>query len=265
MTDGYSTSSAFDAEWRANFALPPLDAAVHGALTTDRVKAFSTNTSVSYRASVDPTELGEIRLLHTEWFPVQYNDDFYESLLNGSVVTVVAVLTDSPSTIVGLISIAVKRKERQYNYACDLLPHLGWSSEVDTVAYILTLGVVDELRRHGLGQALLAKGIEQVRVADPLCRVIFLHVIEYNRPAIRMYQRNGFTEYKMENNFYNLNGKWYYGILFYQVLTESRTTGAARQIADWLRRKLAGILQLVFSSKRRRGIADSSKSCLETV
>jgi ribosomal protein S18 acetylase RimI-like enzyme len=57
-------------------------------------------------------------------------------------------------------------------------------------AYIMTIGVIDECRRLGLGTMLLEKTIEILQQNWTICEVIYLHVIDYNESAIRFYERN---------------------------------------------------------------------------
>eukprot|EP00638_Chattonella_subsalsa_P002809 CAMPEP_0117774374 /NCGR_PEP_ID=MMETSP0947-20121206/26476_1 /TAXON_ID=44440 /ORGANISM="Chattonella subsalsa, Strain CCMP2191" /LENGTH=80 /DNA_ID=CAMNT_0005600821 /DNA_START=19 /DNA_END=257 /DNA_ORIENTATION=- len=54
---------------------------------------------ITYRKMV-PEDLGEVKKLHEDWFPISYNEDFYESVANGTsfgigghVFCVVAVWT----------------------------------------------------------------------------------------------------------------------------------------------------------------------------
>jgi ribosomal protein S18 acetylase RimI-like enzyme len=59
-------------------------------------------------------------------------------------------------------------------------------------AYIMTIGVIDECRRLGLGSILVDKTIEMLQQNWTICEVIYLHVIDYNESAIRFYERNHF-------------------------------------------------------------------------
>ena len=59
--------------------------------------------------------------------------------------------------------------------------------------YIMTIGVIDECRRYGLGTKLLLATNQTLIDFWPNCVVLYLHVIDYNQAAIRFYERNGFT------------------------------------------------------------------------
>lgn len=232
---GASTSSAYE----EGAEMPSLTADVHGLLTREEVETFNPSSSVTFRHHVLPHELEEVRTLHTEWFPVDYNEDFFRSITNDpDVVTVLAELKNSRfSKIVGLATIGIRRKEKRYNFDGDLLPHLGLASDDHTISYIFTLGVVDELRKRGLASVLLAECVRRVEATDPTCPVIFLHVIEYNRAAMRLYEKNGFKEFKTEPQFYKLGEVWYSGVMFYRPLTAA--VSAIDRIAEWMKRKFA--------------------------
>jgi ribosomal protein S18 acetylase RimI-like enzyme len=54
-------------------------------------------------------------------------------------------------------------------------------------AYIMTIGVVDECRRLGLGTQLLNKAIQVLKKYWSACEILYLHVVDYNESAIRFY------------------------------------------------------------------------------
>ena len=51
----------------------------------------------------------------------------------------------------------------------------------------MTIGVIDECRRAGIGGELLKKIEERTEKEFPKCKVIYLHVIVSNEGAIRFY------------------------------------------------------------------------------
>jgi ribosomal protein S18 acetylase RimI-like enzyme len=229
-----STSSAFRADWEG----PPLTASVHQTLTSDEIRSLP----IRYRSHVSPDELAEIRALHAEWFPVDYAEDFYESIIQST--DILSIIADVNEKIVGLATVAIRRSETRYNFSGDLLPFLGLGGSDKTVAYILTLGVVDELRGRGIASELLRQVVKEVPLKDPMCGVIFLHVIEYNKTAMRMYRRNGFETFKTEPEFYKLGDEWFSGILFYLALVEP--VGAVQRMINWINRKLSNFFKTLY-------------------
>ncbi len=76
----------------------------------------------------------------------------------------------------------------------------------DMQAYIMTIGVIDELRGRGLARGLL----EQLELAEqPRLTALYLHVIEFNEPAQNMYSLCGFTNHGLVHNYYTINQKDY--------------------------------------------------------
>ena len=67
-------------------------------------------------------------------------------------------------------------------------------------AYIETIEVVPEFRSRGIGAALLQRVEASARSAE--ASALWLHVDITNAPAIRLYERHGFTPRGSEEHFY---------------------------------------------------------------
>jgi len=66
--------------------------------------------------------------------------------------------------------------------------------------YIMTLGTTREFRRCGLGSILVNKVVDMIQDQhneDLICGALYLHVILYNKGAIRLYERLGFMKVKL--------------------------------------------------------------------
>lgn len=85
-------------------------------------------------------------------------------------------------------------------------------------AYIMTIGVVDECRRLGLGTKLIERTIAVLNCKWPLCEVLYLHVVSYNESAIRFYlnERNKFIRLKTIKDHYVIYEKNYDAVLLYK-------------------------------------------------
>ena len=79
--------------------------------------------------------------------------------------------------------------------------------------YILTLGVRKEYRNMGLASHLVQKSI-QVAKLDQSCGIVYLHVIHYNKAAIKMYENNNFEFLKTMTSFYKINNEYYDSYLY---------------------------------------------------
>ena len=75
------------------------------------------------------------------------------------------------------------------------------------VAYILTIGVVGQWRRHGIATILLHKLTENL-TANPIledCKAIYLHVLTTNTAAIHFYEKSHFKRHKFLPLYYLIN------------------------------------------------------------
>lgn len=85
----------------------------------------------------------------------------------------------------------------------------------------MTIGVVDECRKLGIGTYLLNSTMNAVMMSDTwqeTCKFIYLHVATYNEVAIRFYSRNGFINCKTLVEWYEIFGKPYDAILLYKKM-----------------------------------------------
>jgi len=82
-----STSSAMPD--LSSSSVPHLKARVHQRLSPDACASLQLD-SLEYRA-LQPDDYHEVVALHTEWFPVSYDDAFYSKSVNGEIVTLAAV------------------------------------------------------------------------------------------------------------------------------------------------------------------------------
>ena len=84
----------------------------------------------------------------------------------------------------------------------------GFAAELQLLedeAEILIFGVHPEVRRQGIGQALLEHMRQILETSG--CRAIFLEVRKSNVAAISLYQRFGFRETGMRKSYYADNGE----------------------------------------------------------
>lgn len=85
----------------------------------------------------------------------------------------------------------------------------------------MTIGIVDECRRLGLGTRLLNHAISLLKLQWPACEIIYLHVVDYNESALRFYlnNRNRFIKHKVINDHYDIKGKNYNAVLLYRDIS----------------------------------------------
>ena len=149
---------------------------------------------------IKPSDLGEIKKLHEKLFPISYSDSFYEKACAGLGVReapLFSLIIEKDGLIVGFIL-----AQFMDSNSCedkDLVYKDGeYNSEV---MYILTLGCRPEYRRKGLASLLLKNAIEHANT-NTNCGAVYLHVIHFNKAAIRFYEENDFVSYRMLYSFY---------------------------------------------------------------
>ena len=85
----------------------------------------------------------------------------------------------------------------------------------------MTIGVVDECRRLGLGTQLLNRAIKLLNQQWPTCEVLYLHVVDYNESAIRFYLncRNKFVKHSVIPDHYFIMNQSYSALLLYRDIS----------------------------------------------
>ncbi|XP_054389306.1 N-alpha-acetyltransferase 60 isoform X3 [Pongo pygmaeus] len=85
---------------------------------------------------------------------------------------------------------------------------LASNFSVDTqVAYILSLGVVKEFRKHGIGSLLLESLKDHISTtAQDHCKAIYLHVLTTNNTAINFYENRDFKQHHYLPYYYSIRG-----------------------------------------------------------
>lgn len=168
------------------------------------------NSAVQLRF-LSPDDLEEVKNLCTEWFPIEYPDNWYRDVTSNEKFFSLAAIYDRK--IIGLIIAEIKAhvncKQEDHNI---LSPHFPIATQV---AYILSLGVVQNYRRNGIASLLLENLISYLTAADESwCKAIYLHVLTSNSSAIRFYERRSFQMHSYLPYYYSIQGKHKDGYLY---------------------------------------------------
>eukprot|EP00927_Polykrikos_kofoidii_P051725 TRINITY_DN45518_c0_g1_i1.p1 TRINITY_DN45518_c0_g1~~TRINITY_DN45518_c0_g1_i1.p1 ORF type:complete len:368 (-),score=40.65 TRINITY_DN45518_c0_g1_i1:62-1165(-) len=273
--------------------VPRLKARVHERLRGCDLEGVALSALTFRPLHVD--DFNEMVALHTEWFPVSYDEGFYAKSVRGELFTLVATYVTGPghrngpgtgSAVYGVNHSAVDQAgaaagDGEFtenllgmitmstcceHHADDISSILGgdcaslcdnsqtsraWTpaapSDVQEgaidepapktgcLAYILTLGVVDEFRRRGLARELLRRLVMHVDDHMSHIQAVYLHVVTYNDAAIRLYESMHFHRIAQFNSFYFLHGKYYDSFLYSSYRHGGRPPWA------WRLRQLFGI------------------------
>ncbi|MEQ2303515.1 N-alpha-acetyltransferase 60 [Ameca splendens] len=132
-----------------------------------------------------------------------YPDSWYQDITsNKKFFSLAATFRGN---IVGMIVAEIKSRTKVHKEDGDILAS---SFPVDTqVAYILSLGVVKEFRKHGIGSLLLDSLKEHISTtAQDHCKAIYLHVLTTNNTAIHFYENRDFRQHHYLPYYYSIRG-----------------------------------------------------------
>ncbi|ELK29202.1 N-acetyltransferase 15, partial [Myotis davidii] len=109
------------------------------------------------------------------------------------------------STIVGMIVAEIKSRTKIHKEDGDILAS-NFSVDIQ-IAYILSLRVVKEIRKHGIGSLLLETLKDHISTtAQDHCKAIYLHVLTTNNTAISFYENRDFKQHHYLPYYYSIHG-----------------------------------------------------------
>ena len=177
-----------------------------------------------------PENIEQVKKLHVEWFPVKYDEEiFNQSLLynQGRYFTVAAFYyiqtgeKEYKEIILGLIICQWVYVDEYFfkmtseETAKTISDNLNYEEEVKLLfsqdkyyycAYIMSLGVIDECRKMGIGSNML-RSIFNYAIYSDICVGVYLHVISSNASGKKFYEKNGFVKVNNLKDFYDIEGK----------------------------------------------------------
>ena len=173
--------------------------------------------SVAHRRLIE-NDLGALKYLHDALFPINYHESFFIRAVRGDgIIGWAAVLPqteaserfpDATTVFVGNEQFVGFITGREFGLheipATDrrLLGLEGPEHDDSMILYILTLGVAESFRKHGIATSLLKR--MEAHAAQSGCIALYLHVISYNEAATKFYSRSGFNRVAELQNFYHI-------------------------------------------------------------
>lgn len=196
-----------------------------------RYEDLQINKDLIYFREISKTNLGEVVKLHREWFPVEYTNEFFLNLFqkgsNKIANNIIAIgafyKVGEKEFIVGAVLCEMKNEKTFYNSTKIRVKKDSCMEKIFKsyeFCYIMTIGVIDECRKLGLGTLLLNEVISIVKSKRKKCMAIYLHVIEYNEVAIRFYIKNDFVECNKIRNYYFINNTYFHGRVLCRMFTD---------------------------------------------
>ena len=153
-------------------------------------------------------ELDEIIALHKEWFPVTYSDSMFGSIgisikSIGAYLNITQFRKNAPPLLIGLILFTISPNQDNSYLS------LTYFMQNTNSAYIISVGVIEEMRGHGIATALIQKCKEKCEASELKPLFISLHVTTYNTQAIPLYEKLGFKRRKLLKKHYTVRGQKY--------------------------------------------------------
>ncbi|ETI41951.1 hypothetical protein L914_12381 [Phytophthora nicotianae] len=194
-------------------------------LDTVKVQAAtSTPERVIYFRDLNSWDIPQVRALHEEWFPIRYNQAFYDGAAQGMwmetggplFARLAVEMQPSPDLQTPVQPNLEDRRDENILGAVtastlplskvddpDLISPDDW--EHTHVMYILTLGTRSSVRRMGIASELLQECIAQA-CRQPQCGAVYLHVKADNLSARHFYEKNGFQNLRYLQDYYMIDG-----------------------------------------------------------
>ena len=188
------------------------------------------------------TDIGQIKKLHKEWFPVEYDHHYFRKILinrRGNYFTIGAFYNikndnknENKEVLIGLAMCEYRPvsdyfiKHTSPEAIEEICKNIDFNEEVQaylkcedySCVYIMTIGVIDEYRKLNIGSTLI-KQIINTCLWDNLCVGVYLDVIYYNESAIKFYEKNNFKNVATIKNYYELKGNHYDSEVFLKIFT----------------------------------------------
>ncbi|PIO40502.1 hypothetical protein AB205_0185560 [Aquarana catesbeiana] len=148
-------------------------------------------------------DIDTVKELCADWFPIEYPDSWYRDITSNKKFFSLAATYHGQ--IVGMIVAEIKSRTKVHKEDGDILAS-SFTSDTQ-VAYILSLGVVKEFRKQGIGSLLLESLKSHISsTAQDLCKALYLHVLTTNSSAIRFYENRHFHQHHYLPYYYSIRG-----------------------------------------------------------
>jgi len=134
-----------------------------------------------------PSDLISVMEINLKTLPEHYSDYFYESLL--AELPEAFIVAEIEGKHVGYIMCKTE-------YGFSNFKKLGFVKK----GHVVSIAVLDEYRRKGIGQALVEESVNGVKLKK--CDEFYLEVRCSNNEAVRLYEKLGFVIRQQLNAYY---------------------------------------------------------------
>ncbi|XP_075422443.1 N-alpha-acetyltransferase 60 [Ascaphus truei] len=148
-------------------------------------------------------DIDTVKELCADWFPIEYPDSWYRDITSNKKFFSLAAT--HRGQIVAMIVAEIKGRTKVHKEDGDILAS-GFPGDAQ-VAYILSLGVMKEFRKQGIGSLLLESLKSHISsTAQDHCKALYLHVLSTNSSAIRFYENRHFRQHHYLPYYYSIRG-----------------------------------------------------------
>lgn len=221
----------------------------------------SHRSSIAFR-SIRPSDIDVLEQIHTDIFPIRYESEFFQNVVNGrDIVSWAAVDRSRPNQsdeLVGFVTARIVLAKES-----EISDQIRSSKSDQTLVYILTLGVVESYRNRGIASSLIREVIRYAS-AIPTCRGVYLHVISYNNAAIHLYQKMSFNCIRRLYGFYLINGQHYDSYLFVYYVNGGRSPCSPLELVTIMATCVRGAFKSVATRLRKNEEVLKWPKCKET-
>ena len=235
--------------------------------THDLIKEQSDNNinilnpdKIIYKPLTD-SHLSEIKNLHKEWFPIDYDDNYFKKIFTnkyGSYFTLGAFYSfenNNKEIIIGM-ALCEYRPVNEYfikhtsrEAIKEICYNIDFNEEVSSYlkcqeyncVYIMTIGVLDEYRKLHIGSNLVKIIFEQA-LLDNLCIGVYLDVVCYNKTAMIFYEKNGFKKVSKIKNYYDIKGNFYDSDVYLKIFSRKEKDEFRRKNYSFWRKILNRVI-----------------------
>lgn len=194
-------------------------ASIHRVIYTSQ---YIPNIDDVFYAKIDTNYLNELVCLHREWFPMNYDKDYFKKfLLKSSYYNLGAYINlGGHSYLIGCVLGEVCSENRFRNNVKGILRKKKWHQMLftpkDKCGYLNTIGVIDEFRKMQIGTTLIKQFIDDMSKRN--CIALFLHTIEHNLSSINFYEKNKWNHGGVIPKYYCINNTHFEAEVFYMIL-----------------------------------------------
>ena len=189
-----------------------------------------------------PEHIDEVKKLHTEWFPIKYEDKLLNEMIvenKGEFFSVAAFYyiqtgeNEYKEIILGLLICRWVYTDKIFfemtskEVAKDISDNLNYEEEAKCFLskakqyycpYIMSLGVIDECRKMSIGTNMM-RSIYNYCIEFDLCVGLYLNVISHNVSGKKFYEKNGMVCLKTIKDFYDIDNKKYDSDVYIKIFT----------------------------------------------